>query len=129
MKDRVMQVTLYYCVDRSIQGCGEQHRLVVYFNMSENPLDLRKESHIGHAIGFIYHDAFNQGNVDSFPVNQIDKPSRSCNNDVDSLSNFLNLFIDVCSAVDSNGPEASRIGKRFHDTGDLIGQLSGRGQH
>ena len=56
VKDRVLEVSAHHVIDRAVERRREQQRLVRRGDAAQEPLDLRQESHVGHAIGLVEHD-------------------------------------------------------------------------
>ena len=51
--ERILQVAAHQAVDLAVQGRREQHRLVSSFDAAQQPVDLRKETHVRHAVGLV----------------------------------------------------------------------------
>ena len=85
MEDRLGQVALHQAIDRSVQGGGEEQRLVGRFQAAQYPFDLGHEPHVGHAVRLVEHQRLELINRQLAAVAQVDQSSRRGDDDVDAF--------------------------------------------
>ena len=71
-RHRVVHVAAHQHVDLAVERRGEQERLAVVRDLAHDPLDLRQESHVGHAVGLVDHEDADLVEVELAPLEQVD---------------------------------------------------------
>jgi len=122
---RVLLVALGEPVDDAIERCREQQGLVVTLDVTEHPLDLREEPHVGHAIGFVDNHVGDVVEEHFLAFDQVDQASGGRDHKVDPLGQVLDLLFDVRAAVDGENAPVECVGHRQQLVLDLRRQLSG----
>ena len=89
MQDRIGQVAADQPVHRTVEGGGEQQRLVVALEAAEHPLDLGHEPHVGHPVGLVEHQRLDVGHRQLAPVAQVDQAARGGDDHVHPRRSFL----------------------------------------
>ena len=116
-------------VDVVVEGGREQERLVFLVHAAQEPLDLRQEAHVGHAVGFVEHDRADVGDVDLAAVAEVDQATGSRDHHVDDLVEGADVGVEIGAAVDGAQREPDGCGQRREHLGDLHGQLARRHEH
>ena len=129
MVDGIVLVALDQAVDHAVEGGREQQGLVVAVDVAEQPLDLRQEAHVGHAVGLVDHHDLEAAELDLLAVDQVDQPAGRGDDRLDPVGDGLDLLVHVRSAVDGDDPAADGLGERCEHVVDLERQLAGRDQH
>ena len=52
----------------TVERGGEEHGLVWFHQVAQEPLDLRGETHIGHTVGLVQHHNFDLVQIDIPPL-------------------------------------------------------------
>ena len=102
-----------------------RQRLMVALDGSQNVVDLGKESHIGHLIGFVEHDHGHVSDRDLLAVDQVDEPTRGGDDDVDALAEVGDLGAHGDAAVDLGDEQPRRLGEGSQFVAHLHTQLAG----
>ena len=108
VKDRVLEMSAHHVIDRAIERRREQQRLVGRGDAAQQPLDLRQESHVGHAIGLVEHDRADVVEADVAVVDEVDEPARRRNEDVGAVGERHALAIHRRAAIDGDDAAADR---------------------
>ena len=102
---RVMHELAGQPLDFPGKGGGKKQSLPLAGKKSDNLADGRDKSHIEHSVGFVQNQKF-EGPKALFPsANQIEKSSRSCNNQIDALLESSNLGTFADASKDRGNPE------------------------
>ena len=92
---RIVHVAAHEHVDLAVERGGEQQRLpMVLGNLAHDPLDLRQESHVGHAVGFVDHEDPDLIEIELAALEQVDHPARCGDRDLDALGEVAHLFVE-----------------------------------
>ena len=123
---RVDQVLLHDVVDVAVEGGGEQHRLGMgVAQMAENPGDLGREPHVGHAVGLVEHDQVDLVEIDLLPLEEVDHPAGGGDDDVALAAEGGGLLAGGVAPVDGDDREAPHGRQRRQHAGHLHGELPG----
>src|SRR5204862_7446856 len=114
--DRVDEVLLDEVVDVAGEGGGEQHRLGVHVaQVAQDPRDLGREAHVGHAVGLVEHDHLDVVEEDLTPLQEVDEPAGGGDDDVALAAERGGLLAGGVAAVDGDDRElAHRRQRRQH---------------
>jgi hypothetical protein len=112
----------------AVERRREQHRLPGPRNVFEDPVDLRAEPHVQHAIGLVENEDPHPLDRDETPLEEVVEPPRSRDNDLGTPC-FLSLSGDRRSAVDRGDPEVAGDRERLQVGDDLRGELARRDEH
>ena len=126
---RIGLVVLDQVADVAIERGREQHRLVAAAAVAQDPLDLRGEAVVGHAVGLVERDDLHVVERDLVRLDQVDQAQRCGDDDLDALGQFVDLMVTRGAAVHGEYPHASVVGDRFEYLGDLHRELAGRHEH
>ena len=66
----------------------------------EDRFDVFGEAHVEHLVGFVEHDGVDSAQVEGASLDVIDRPTRSCNDDVDASAQRVKLASDRLSSED-----------------------------
>ncbi len=124
--DRVGEIVADDVADIAVERRREQHRLRAPRAVAQDPLDLRREAVVGHAVGLVEDDDVDVGQRDLAGLEQVDQAQRRGDDDLDALAQLLDLVWPAGPAVDGEDPLAGVVGDRLEHLGDLHRELSGR---
>ena len=127
--DRIAQVVADEMADVAVERRREQHRLGAAGAVAQDPLDLRREPVVGHAVGLVEDDDVDVGERDVVRLEQVDQPQRRGDDDLDTFLQGLDLVVPAGPAVDGEDPLTGVLGDRFEHLGDLHGELPRRHEH
>ena len=82
--DRVLHVAAHEVADVAVERGREQHRLARRGALAQDPLDLRGEPVVGHAVGLVEHDDLDRVEVELVLLQQVDQAQRRGDDDVDA---------------------------------------------
>ncbi|CAB4609891.1 unannotated protein [freshwater metagenome] len=85
----------------------------------EKTLHARKESEIGHVIGFIKNTDFNAIEFAEVLTDEIFKTTRACDNDIDTLTKCVDLRVLTNTTEDGCGAQTKSTSKRRNSCIDL----------
>ena len=91
--DRILHVALHQMADIAVERRREQHRLARCGALAQDPLDLRGEPVVGHAIGLVEHDDLDRAQVDLVLLQQVDQSQRGGDDDLDTFLEVLDLLV------------------------------------
>ncbi|CAB4814660.1 unannotated protein [freshwater metagenome] len=126
---RISLIALDERVDDSVEGCREQKCLMLTRNMAKDPLDLGKEPHIGHAVGFIDHNLSNVVEENLFALDHVDHAARGGDDDLDTLFEFRNLRFHFRSAVNRGNGDIANLAEWREFVAHLRGEFTSRNQN
>ena len=112
-------MTLDELADRSVQGGGKQHDLRIGADLAKEPVDLGEEAQIAHPVSLVDGDKAERLKGDLILFDEVDKPTRRCDEDIDRFSEALMIPHHVGAAVDRNGAKPDRVREGRNDVGDL----------
>ena len=125
----IMQEGVHHFIHAMIERGGEQHMLGVGRNLLKQSLDRRQEAHVGHFVGLVdYHD-FDGRKRERFLTQQILKTARAGDHDIGAGLQITHLMDVLDTAVNRGGIHAKCARQRHQHVIDLVGQLTGGGQH
>ena len=125
----IMQEGVHHFIHAMIERGREQHMLGVGRNLLKQSLDRRQEAHVGHFVGLVdYHD-LNGGKRERFLTQQILKTARAGDHDIGAGLQITHLMDVLDATVNRGGIHPKRMGQRHEHVIDLIGELTGGGQH
>ena len=127
--DRVLHVAPHEVADVAVERGREQHRLVRAGDLAQDPLDLRREAVVGHAVGLVEHDDLDLVEVELVLLQQVDQPQRRGDDHVDAAVEHVDLLMTRGAAVDGEHGAIAAGGDRGEHLGDLQRQLAGRHEH
>jgi hypothetical protein len=124
--DRVLEVVPDQVADVAVERRREQHRLAAARAVAQDPLDLRREAVVGHAVGLVEHDDLDVGEGDLVRLEEVDQAQRRGDDDLDTLLERVDLVLPARPAVHGQDALAGVRGDRVEDLGHLDGQLTRR---
>ena len=92
-RDRIGLVVLDEMADVAVEGGGEQHRLVAAATVAQDPLDLRSETVVGHAVGLVEGDDLHVVERHLVRLDQVDQSQRCGDHDLDTLGQLVDLVV------------------------------------
>ena len=116
-------------VDNAIEGCREQQRLMLARNMAKDPLDLGKESHIGHAVGFVDNNLSDVVEENFLALDHVDHAARSGHDDLDTFFEFGNLRFHFRSAVNGGNGDVTNLAEWREFVAYLRGEFASGNQN
>jgi hypothetical protein len=115
--------------DVAVERCREQHRLVWPDDLAQDPLDLRCEPVVGHAVGFVEDDDLDVVELQFVLLQQVDQPQRGGDHDIDAELQRLDLMLAGGPAVDSEHGVPAGEGDGRQHLGHLQGELARGDEH
>ncbi len=115
--------------DVAVERRREQHRLVAAGAVAQDPLDLRREPVVGHAVGLVERDDLALAELDLTGLHEVDQAQRRGDDDLDALGQLVDLMVTRRAAVDGQHGHAGVLGDGLEHLGDLHGELAGRHEH
>ena len=107
-------------------GCREQHGLATIRGVSEEALDVWKESEVKHFIGLVENHEANVAQVELLLLREVDQTAGGSDDDLSAGFDFGNLtFVGLAAVNGSNRGRAVRA-SQLEVFGDLNAELSGR---
>ena len=94
-----LQVAADEVADVAVERGREQHRLRPGGAVAQDPLDLRREAVVGHAVGLVEDDDVDVGEDELVRLQQVDQPQRRGDDDVDALLQCVDLVLADGAAV------------------------------
>ena len=122
--NRVTLVVAGENFDGAVEGRREQHRLAAVGRLVEQAAHLGKESHVGHAVGFVDHHDLDLLEVERVLAQQVGQATGAGNQDVDAAVQRPALRVVADAAVDGAHAEATRRRERLELAADLRGELA-----
>src|SRR3989338_3777933 len=89
--------------------------------------DIRQKAHVEHVVCLIENKNFQTGQVDGRLPYMVEKTTGTGNNNLCALSQFLNLRVNVYSAVNGNAPKAGLASEGLNGLMYLLRQFARRG--
>ena len=116
-------------LDRGRHRRGEAERLPVERSDAQDPLDLRREAHVEHAVGLVENDDADGPEAERPALEMIGEPAGSRHDDVRPLLEPGELRAHRLAADENEGTDA--LGAAEHDErlGDLKRKLARRREH
>ena len=91
--DGVVHVATNEVPDIAVERCREQHRLVCAGDLAQDPLDLRCETVVGHAVGLVEHDDLDLVEIELVLLQEVDQPQRSRHDHIDAAVEHVDLLM------------------------------------
>ncbi len=127
--DRIAQVVTDEVADVAVERGREQHRLAPGDAVAQDPLDLRREPVVGHAVGLVEDDDLHRAEAHLVRLDEVDQPQRRGHDDLDAEAQLLDLVGPAGPAVHGEHALAGVGGDRLEHLGDLDRQLTRRDEH
>ncbi len=125
---RIARVRLGKLADLAVERGREEHRLAVGRDPADDPLDLRLEAHVEHAVRLVEDEDLDVVEGDHLPLDEVLKPPGRRDDDVRALEP-LGLRPDWRAAVGDTDPDALRGSEGLDRVGHLERELPGRHEH
>jgi hypothetical protein len=122
---RVDRVVAGELGDGAVEGGAEEHRLAVLRDTAQDPVDLRLEAHVEHAVGLVEDEDAHLGELHCPTLDQVEQPSRRGDEDV-GAAGLVDLGADGRAAVDGGDLQALGAGERRQVGRDLQRELARR---
>ena len=84
-------------------GGGEEQGLALARQQAHNPLDIRDEAHIQHAVGFVDHEHLDIAEQHPAPLEEVDQPAGRGDQHIDAASERLFLIDEALTADQQRG--------------------------
>ncbi len=102
MEDGISEIALDQSIDRAIERCGKEQRLVrVFGDTPQHPLDLGHETHVGHAVGFVQDQHVEVLHVELAAISKINQATGRRDDDVTAPAKRLDLALNVGATIHS----------------------------
>jgi hypothetical protein len=92
----------------------------------DDPLDIRDEAHVEHAVGFIEDEDLHLAEVERLLPDEVEEASRRRDEDLDTPLELLDLRVDVDPAVDHERAQRHVLAVGLHAVVDLDRELARR---
>jgi hypothetical protein len=114
----------------AIQRGGEQHGLTAFRRGLDDGFDVFDEAHVQHAVGFVQHQHFQAGEVNTARAHVVHQTARSGHDQVDRAGQGAGLVAEGGAANQAGGFHPAQVlavfqGVLFH----LLSQFAGRAQN
>ena len=129
MEARVLHVVLDQVVDVAVERRREKQRLTLLGATVKQPRDLRRESHVGHAVGLVDHDKVDIVEDRFAAVDEVGEPTGRGDGDIDAALQIGDLAEHARATEERSHPAPLLAAVRHQNVGDLLGQLTGRYEH
>jgi hypothetical protein len=103
--DWVRQVPLYQHLNTVIQRCREQHSLADLWGLIHQALNGRQETKVGHVVCLIEHSDLDGIERNGTLTHEIFKATRTGDDNVNTLSQLVDLGTLVHAAKNHHGPK------------------------
>ena len=121
-----MQKRLGDPADFGRHGRGEEQRLPGERHQLADPLDVRNEAHVEHAVGFVDHQQFNAGQQQPAALSVVEQAARGGDQHIDAARQ-LHILVAERHAADQQRDVELLAGAVFVELFlDLGGELAGR---
>ena len=107
---------------------AEKKRLPIRRDLGHNPIELGRETHVEHSIGFIQHQNLEIIENDVLPLHVIEQPARSRDYDIHSGTKRLRLRLDADSAKNRDDAQRRVLAVLAEAFFDLSRELTRRRQ-
>jgi hypothetical protein len=88
--------------------------------------DVRTETHIKHAIGFVQNQELDVFHAQATTLDQIHQSSRGCHQQIATTLDLTELFSDFSTTVNTDGSDTGGVGETTSFFIDLLSELAGR---
>ncbi|RMV09608.1 hypothetical protein ALP17_111390 [Pseudomonas savastanoi] len=109
-------------------GCGEQHGLLATGTFACQTLDVFREAHVQHAVGFVQYQYFNVLEVQIACVQLLQQTPRRADQNVRHLAQHRGLNLEVLATGDQAGLDEGELREALDFLERLLSQLTGRQQ-
>ena len=89
--DGVFEIAANQVSDVAVECCREQHCLMRSGDLAQNPLNLRGEPIVGHAIGLVEYEHFDLIEIEFVVFQQVDEAQWSGHNNLDAGVEYVDL--------------------------------------
>ena len=111
-------------------GGGEECSLTLFRQLAGNRQHVVGETHVQHAVGFVQHQHFQAGEVNTAGIDVVNQTARGGHQNFVRLGQQVVLDAVGHAAHHTHGFDARQaLGKGFCCAGYLLGQLAGGGEH
>ena len=111
-------------IDFASKRRREQHRLSWNPNGVEQLPNCWKESHVSHSVSLVDHDDLDFSQIERPAIDEIDKPPRAANGDVDTALKSGQLRTVSSAAIKCGNTSVDDASKRPRCLCDLCGELT-----
>ncbi len=111
------------------KGRGKQRRLAGLRRLRDDRVDIFREAHVEHLIGFIEHEHFDLRQVQRGPAQMVERPSGRGDNHLGAAPERADLVIHRRAAVERHHGEIGALRVLVERFGHLHRQLASRDQH
>ena len=123
---RVAQDAVGQQADLFGHGGREEERLAVDGHGVENAPDVRQESHVAHAVGFVQNEHLDPGKIDVALAEMIEQSAGAGHHEFHTVFQRLDLRHLADAAVDAGASQVRVMSEELELSFDLVGQFSGR---
>ena len=127
--DRLAQILARQGLDFGRHRRAEEKRLPIRRDLGDDAIELRRETHVEHAIRFVEHQNLEIIEDDVLPLHVIEQPARRRDNDIDALAELLLLRVQRHTAVDRDDPDLGMASVFLEALFDLNAKLASRSQN
>ena len=128
-RDRIGLVVTDEVADVAVERRREQHGLVPVVTVPQDPLDLRGEPVVGHAVGFVERHDLHVVERHLVRLDEVDQTQRRGDDDLDTLGQLVDLVMPGGAAVDRQHPHPGMVGDRLEHFGDLHREFASGHEH
>jgi hypothetical protein len=121
----VLQVTGYEGVDPTVESGREQHALAVGQGLVEDLADVGQEAQVSHVVGLIEDGNGYPVEPSSATLHEVDEPARSRDDEVNAVTQRVDLTAHRGAAVNGGQPDADGARQRGKHVSYLAGELAG----
>ena len=121
---RIVQHGVHGRGDARRDGRGEEQRLALLGQCTDDAADARPEAHVEHAVGLVEHEHAHLREVDGAALHEVDEAARRGDEHVASLREARELLIEARTARDDHRMLAGLGADRLGDLLDLLGELA-----
>ena len=98
-------------------------------DMAKYPLNLWRETFIGHAVSFVESDNLYVTHINFVGFHEVDEAKWCCNNDVHTFFERINLIVTRCTAVHRQDDSIAFFTNRLQNFSNLQCQFTSRHKH
>jgi hypothetical protein len=124
--DRLAQVAAGERVQPAGHRGREQHRLPGFRRLPQDRLEVLGEAHVEHLVGLVQDDGRDLAQVQAAALEEVERPPRRRDDDVDAGLQRPELADDRRAAVDRQHAGAEVLAVAVQGLGHLDGELAGR---
>ena len=127
--DRLAEILPGQRLDFGRHRGAEEQRLPVARDLADDAVDLRREPHVEHAVGFVQHEHLEIVEHHVLPLEVIDQATGRRDDDVDAGAQLLLLRLDRHAAVHRHDAQCGVSRVLVHAFFHLDAQLARRREH